>query len=89
MAIGASHRAILMQFLLEAMIICILGGLTGAILGISGAWMISQIVDMPIVITFSMIGLAFTFVAIIGIFFGFYPANKAASLKPVEALRYE
>ncbi|SFM62026.1 ABC transporter permease [Nitrosomonas communis] len=89
MAIGASHRAILMQFLLEAMMICILGGLTGAVLGIGGAWMISQIVDMPIVITFSMIGLAFTFVAIIGIFFGFYPANKAASLKPVEALRYE
>ncbi len=89
MAIGASHRAILMQFLLEAMMICILGGLTGAVIGIGGAWMISQIVDMPIVITLSMIGLAFAFVAIIGIFFGFYPANKAASLKPVEALRYE
>lgn len=89
MAIGASHRAILTQFLLEALMICILGGLTGAMLGIGGAWMISQIVDMPVVITLSMIGLAFAFVAIIGIFFGFYPASKAASLKPVEALRYE
>ncbi|SDY61097.1 ABC transporter permease [Nitrosomonas sp. Nm33] len=89
MAIGASHRAILTQFLLEALMICILGGLTGAVLGIGSAWMISQIVDMPVVITLSMIGLAFAFVAIIGIFFGFYPANKAASLKPVEALRYE
>lgn len=89
MAIGASHRAILTQFLLEALMICILGGLTGAVLGIGGAWMISQTVDMPVVITLSMIGLAFAFVAIIGIFFGFYPANKAASLKPVEALRYE
>ena len=89
MAIGASHRAILAQFLLEALMICILGGLTGVVLGIAGAWTISQIADMPVVITLSMIGLAFTFVSIIGIFFGFYPAKKAASLKPVEALRYE
>ncbi|SDZ21767.1 ABC transporter permease [Nitrosomonas sp. Nm58] len=89
MAIGASRRAILTQFLLEALMICILGGLTGVVLGISGAWTISQIADMPVVITLGMIGLAFTFVSVIGISFGFYPAKKAASLKPVEALRYE
>lgn len=89
MAIGASRRTILTQFLIEALMICILGGLTGVVLGISGAWTISQITDMPVVITLGMIGLAFTFVSAIGIFFGFYPAQKAASLKPVEALRYE
>jgi putative ABC transport system permease protein len=89
MAVGASQREILAQFLLEALMICILGGLTGVALGIAGAWMISHFADMPVVITLSMIGLAFTFVSIIGIFFGFYPAKKAASLKPVDALRYE
>jgi len=89
MAIGASYRIILMQFLLEALFICILGGLMGVALGIGGAWMVSQSTDMPIVVTLNMIGLAFIFVTVIGIFFGFYPARKAAALKPVDALRYE
>lgn len=89
MAIGANQRAILTQFLLEAMMICIMGGLIGLLLGIGGAWLVSQFADMLIVITLGMIGLAFLFSSAIGIFFGFYPAKKAASLKPVDALRYE
>ncbi|MCE7913777.1 MAG: ABC transporter permease [Nitrosomonas sp. PRO4] len=89
MAIGANQRAILVQFLLEAMMICILGGLIGLLIGIGGAWLVSQAADMLIVITFGMVGLAFLFASAVGIFFGFYPAKKAASLNPVDALRYE
>lgn len=89
MAIGANQRAILTQFLLEAIMICIMGGLIGLLLGIGGAWLVSRFTDMLIVITLGMIGLAFLFASAVGIFFGFYPAKKAASLKPVDALRYE
>ncbi|MBL8500490.1 MAG: ABC transporter permease [Nitrosomonas sp.] len=89
MAIGANQRAILTQFLLEAMMICIMGGVIGLIVGIGSAWVVSRVADMLIVITIGMVGLAFLFSSAVGIFFGFYPAKKAASLKPVDALRYE
>lgn len=89
MAIGANRRAILTQFLLEAMMICIMGGVIGLLVGIGGAWVVSRVADMLIVITIGMVGLAFLFSSAVGIFFGFYPAKKAASLKPVDALRYE
>lgn len=89
MAIGANRRVILTQFLLEALMICILGALIGILLGVGGAWLVGEIAGIQIVITLGMISLAVSFASIIGIFFGIYPARKASALKPVEALRHE
>jgi putative ABC transport system permease protein len=89
MAIGARRRDILLQFLLEALIICIVGGLVGVIIGVGGAWLVSSTAEMVVVVTVWSILLSFAFSAAIGVFFGYYPARRAALLKPVEALRYE
>ena len=89
MAIGARPREVLMQFLVEAIFLSILGSLVGVLLGITGAWIVTQFVAMTVVVTLFSIGLAFVITAGIGIFFGFYPASKASRLKPIEALRYE
>ena len=89
MAVGARRRDILLQFLLEAVIISIAGCLAGVLLGVGGAVLINGIAETTVVITLSSIVLAFVVAAGIGIFFGFYPANKAAHLNPIEALRYQ
>ncbi|TCS73084.1 putative ABC transport system permease protein [Sulfuritortus calidifontis] len=89
MAVGARRRDILVQFLLEAVIICVAGGLIGVLLGVGGAWLMSATAGMTVVVTLGSILLAFAFAAGIGIFFGFYPARRGAGLSPVEALRYE
>jgi putative ABC transport system permease protein len=89
MAIGARGWDILLQFLLEALMISILGSLVGIATGISGAWLVSASSDHTVVVTAGSIILSFLVAAGIGIFFGFYPARKAARLKPIEALRYE
>jgi putative ABC transport system permease protein len=89
MALGARRRDILLQFLTEAIVQSVFGGALGVALGVGGAWVVSEIADMAVEVTALSIVVAFGFAAAIGIFFGFYPAQKAALLKPVEALRYE
>jgi putative ABC transport system permease protein len=88
-AIGAKERSILLQFLLEALIISGLGGLIGAGLGIGGALVLAEFTEFTTIVEVSSVLLALSVSGFIGVFFGFYPARRAASLDPVEALRYE
>ncbi len=88
-AIGATPDDIRMQFLAEALLLSIIGGLIGMGVGIGGALLFGSLSDMRTVIVPSSILLAFCSAASVGAFFGFYPANKAAQLDPIEALRYE
>jgi putative ABC transport system permease protein len=88
-SVGASPNDIRYQFLTEALLLSLVGGLIGVMLGIGGAYLFGEIGEMRTVIVPSSILLAFSSAAAIGIFFGFYPANKASQLDPIEALRHE
>jgi putative ABC transport system permease protein len=89
MAIGAKKNDILLQFMTEAVLLTLLGGVIGIILGTGGATAVSRMLDWPTMISIQSITVAFFFSGAIGIFFGFYPAKKAAGLNPIDALRYE
>jgi putative ABC transport system permease protein len=89
MAIGAKGRHVLAQFLLEAVILSVVGGAIGVLLGVTASTLISKIAGWPVQIGAAPVAMAFGFAALIGVFFGFYPARKAARLDPIEALRYE
>jgi putative ABC transport system permease protein len=88
-AIGAKRRDILAQFLIEAIFISCIGGLTGVGLGIFAGFLIPLFSSLQIVMSISVIILAFVFSAAVGIIFGYYPAAKASRLKPIDALNYE
>jgi putative ABC transport system permease protein len=88
-SVGAAPNDIRMQFLSEALLLSLVGGVLGVLTGVIGAWLYGAFGDMPTAITFSSILLAFTSAAAVGVFFGYYPANKAAQLDPIEALRHE
>jgi putative ABC transport system permease protein len=88
MAIGARERDILLQFLLEAFVISIVGCVIGILIGVGGAALVQNLAGTDTVVTSQSISLAFVVAASVGIFFGFYPARKAAKLNPIEALRY-
>jgi putative ABC transport system permease protein len=88
-SIGATPNDIRWQFLTEALLLSLVGGLIGVLVGIAGSWIFGEISEMRTVIVSTSIVLAFTSAALVGIFFGFYPANKAAQLDPIEALRHE
>jgi len=88
-SVGATPNDIRLQFLTESVMLSLVGGLIGIVLGIGGALLFGRTGDMPTVIVPSSIFLAFGSAALIGIFFGYFPANKAAQLDPIDALRYE
>lgn len=88
-SVGATPNDIRLQFLTEALMLSLVGGFLGVLLGVGGAYLFSLVGNMPTVITTQSIALAFCSAAGVGIFFGYFPANKAAQLDPIEALRHE
>ena len=88
-ALGAPASAIRMQFITESVILCLIGGVIGVVLGIAAGVGLSTLMQVPGKPTISSIVVAVGFSMAIGVFFGYYPANKAAKLDPIEALRYE
>jgi len=88
-ALGATKGMILLQFLIEAVVLCILGGIIGILAGGGGAMALSRQMGLPTSISMSSIVLSFVFSAIVGVVFGVWPARRAASLDPIQALRYE
>ena len=89
MSIGARGIDILSQFLIEAVIISVTGGIIGVLVGVIASWLVNIIAHWPVYIQIYSVILSFAVCTVTGIFFGWYPAQKAANLDPIEAIRYE
>ena len=89
MAVGARGRDILTQFLVEAVTLSLIGGLIGILIGVGGSFLVGELAGWRTELSIPAIFLAVGFAAVVGIFFGYYPARKASRLLPIEALRYE
>ena len=88
-SLGARRKDILLQFLVESMIVSATGGIIGTTLGIVFASIVSLVLSVPPVVSPGIVIIAVVFSAVVGMFFGIYPANRAAKLDPIDALRYE
>jgi putative ABC transport system permease protein len=88
-ALGATRMNIMMQFLIEALTLCLLGGILGALLGVGAAVVLSKVMQWNTLISPAAVAIAFVFSAAVGLFFGIWPARRAARLDPITALRYE
>lgn len=89
MSIGAKGRDILAQFLIEAILISVTGGIIGVVLGIGASWIVKLVAGWPVYVQLYSVILSFIVCTVTGIFFGWYPAQKASNLDPIEAIRYE
>jgi len=89
MAVGARGRDILVQFLVEAVTLSLIGGAIGIVLGVGGSYTIAYFAQWRTLVSSEAVGVAFFFAAAVGVFFGFYPAREASRLNPIDALRYE
>ena len=89
MAIGARAFDIRVQFLLEAMLLSLVGGVVGILLGWGASAVVSQLLKWPTTVSGGAVALAAGFSCVVGVFFGFYPAWKASMLRPIDALRFE
>ena len=89
LAVGARGMDVLLQFLIEAILLSFVGGLIGILIGMGASWLVADLMGWPVSVTLDSIILSFLFSTAIGVFFGWYPARKAARLNPIDALRYE
>jgi ABC-type antimicrobial peptide transport system permease subunit len=86
---GIGIMKVMQQFLVEAVLLSVVGGLIGVVFGVGGAIGMSQLAGWTTLVTPGAVGMSFGFAAAVGVFFGYYPARKASQLDPITALRYE